>query len=117
MVDVRLAHEFRTATVFINVTGTLPSIAAIEDVPLQTRARGRNMAELLEIIVKLLPNPTEGNPPVFLKGEGADAQDVAAHIGDATALRQLLLPPRRCRGAEGQEAGVRPPVQRVEQLG
>jgi uncharacterized protein involved in outer membrane biogenesis len=40
----------------INVTGTLPSIAAIEDVPLQTRARGRNMAELMEIIGVVIPN-------------------------------------------------------------
>ena len=34
------------------------------------------MAELLDVIVKLLPNPTEANPPDFLNGEGASA---AAH--------------------------------------
>ena len=47
---------------------------------------GAGVAELLEIIVKLLPNPTEGNPPEFLNGEGADAQpmhssfDPKAHV-------------------------------------
>jgi elongation factor G len=39
---------------------------------------GAGVAELLEIIVKLLPNPTEGNPPEFLKGEGADAMPIQA---------------------------------------
>ncbi|MBL8310148.1 MAG: elongation factor G [Burkholderiales bacterium] len=34
---------------------------------------GVGIAELLDIIVKLLPNPTESNPPDFLNGEGADA--------------------------------------------
>ena len=29
--------------------------------------------ELLDIFAKLLPNPTEGNPPLFTKGEGATA--------------------------------------------
>ncbi|MCC7150660.1 MAG: elongation factor G, partial [Rubrivivax sp.] len=31
---------------------------------------GAGVGELLDIIVRLLPNPTEGNPPAFLKGEG-----------------------------------------------
>ncbi len=39
---------------------------------------GAGVAELLDIMVKLLPNPTEGNPPDFLKGEGADAQPMQA---------------------------------------
>ena len=34
---------------------------------------GAGVAELLDIIVKLLPNPLEANPPDFLNGEGADA--------------------------------------------
>ncbi|HOW47780.1 MAG TPA: elongation factor G [Rubrivivax sp.] len=47
---------------------------------------GAGVAELLDVIVKLLPNPTEGNPPDFLNGEGADAQlmhaepDPAKHV-------------------------------------
>jgi elongation factor G len=47
---------------------------------------GAGVAELLEVIVKLLPNPTEGNPPEFLNGEGAAAKpmqatpDAKAHV-------------------------------------
>jgi elongation factor G len=39
---------------------------------------GAGVAELLDVIVKLMPNPTEGNPPQLLKGEGAKAQPVRA---------------------------------------
>jgi elongation factor G len=39
---------------------------------------GAGVAELLEVIDKLLPNPTEGNPPQFLKGEGAEAKPIQA---------------------------------------
>jgi elongation factor G len=37
---------------------------------------GAGVAELLEVIVKLMPNPTEGNAPQLLKGEGEKAQPV-----------------------------------------
>ncbi len=39
---------------------------------------GAGVAELLDVIVKLLPDPTEGNPPLFLKGEGTEAVPLAA---------------------------------------
>ena len=35
---------------------------------------GAGVPELLDVIARLLPDPTESNPPKFLKGEGADAQ-------------------------------------------
>ena len=47
---------------------------------------GAGVAELLDIIVKMLPNPSEGNPPDFLRGEGDAAvpehatPDPAAHV-------------------------------------
>jgi elongation factor G len=47
---------------------------------------GAGVAELLDLIVKLLPNPTEANAPDFLKGEGAEAKpmhatpDAALHV-------------------------------------
>ncbi len=47
---------------------------------------GAGVAELLDIIVRLLPNPAEANPPDFLKGEGAEAvamhsvPDAAQHV-------------------------------------
>lgn len=51
---------------------------------------GAGVAQLLDVMVRLLPDPTEGNPPVFLRGEGASAkplvvrpepdQHVVAHV-------------------------------------
>jgi len=38
---------------------------------------GAGVPELLEVFERLLPNPTEGNPPHFLKGSGELAQRVA----------------------------------------
>jgi elongation factor G len=37
---------------------------------------GAGIGELLQIIARLMPNPTEGNPPPFIKGDGANAQRV-----------------------------------------
>jgi elongation factor G len=36
---------------------------------------GAGVAELLEILVKLAPNPTEGNAPLFFKGSGESATE------------------------------------------
>ncbi len=36
---------------------------------------GAGVQELLDVMVKLLPNPSEGNPPLFYKGEGEAAQE------------------------------------------
>ncbi len=36
---------------------------------------GAGIPELLDIMVKLLPNPAEGNPPLFYRGEGENAQE------------------------------------------
>ncbi|MBS0468615.1 MAG: elongation factor G [Proteobacteria bacterium] len=47
---------------------------------------GAGVAELLDVIAKLLPHPAEGNPPDFLNGEGDAAKpmqaqpDAAAHV-------------------------------------
>ena len=35
---------------------------------------GAGVAELLDVKSRLLPNPSEGNPPDFLNGEGAKAK-------------------------------------------
>jgi len=35
---------------------------------------GAGVAELLDVLVKLAPNPTEGNPPLFTKGDGDNAE-------------------------------------------
>jgi len=52
----RLVAQLRSVGNVIDVSGTLPSLADIEDVPLSTRARGRNMADLLGIIGVVVPN-------------------------------------------------------------
>ncbi|HSI49957.1 MAG TPA: elongation factor G [Ideonella sp.] len=39
---------------------------------------GAGVKELLDVIVRLLPDPTESNPPAFLRGEGEEAQPVQA---------------------------------------
>jgi elongation factor G len=39
---------------------------------------GAGVAELLDIIVRLLPHPGEGNPPAFIEGEGDAARPVTA---------------------------------------
>src|SRR6187551_4075747 len=36
---------------------------------------GAGVGELLDVLVKLAPNPAEGNPPMFTKGEGAAATE------------------------------------------
>jgi elongation factor G len=37
---------------------------------------GAGIPQLLDLIVRLLPNPAEGNPPPFVKGEGKEVQAV-----------------------------------------
>jgi elongation factor G len=37
---------------------------------------GVGIRQLLQIFERLMPNPTEANPPAFLMGEGADAEEV-----------------------------------------
>jgi elongation factor G len=37
---------------------------------------GAGITELLQVFTRLMPNPTEGNPPPFLKGAGDDATRV-----------------------------------------
>ncbi len=39
---------------------------------------GAGVAELLDLAERLLPNPTEGNPPPFMKGSGSAAQPIQA---------------------------------------
>ena len=39
---------------------------------------GAGVSELLDVLAKLAPNPAEGNPPPFLKGEGEQADEFRA---------------------------------------
>lgn len=51
----KLELQARAANNVIDIAGTLPSLADIEGVPLATKARGRNAAELLGIIGVVIP--------------------------------------------------------------
>jgi elongation factor G len=44
---------------------------------------GAGVPELLDIIAKLLPDPTESNPPHFLNGEGEAAKPLAPEVDPA----------------------------------
>ncbi|TWO70894.1 elongation factor G [Caenimonas sedimenti] len=44
---------------------------------------GAGVVELLDVIEKLLPDPTESNPPEFLEGEGAAAKPMQAVVDPA----------------------------------
>src|SRR3546814_5506892 len=43
---------------------------------LTRRSSNLGIPELLEVFERLMPNPTEGNPPTFLKGEGEESREV-----------------------------------------
>jgi elongation factor G len=44
---------------------------------------GAGMQELLQVFERLMPNPTEGNPPPFLKGTGEEARRVPVSVDPA----------------------------------
>jgi hypothetical protein len=51
----QLTLEARAARNVVNVSGTLPSLADFEDVPLSVRARGKDIDDLLAIIGAVVP--------------------------------------------------------------
>ena len=52
---------------------------------------GAGITELLEVFAHLMPNPGEGNPPQFLRGEGADASEVAFALDPAAHVLAHVL--------------------------
>ena len=52
---------------------------------------GAGINQLLKIFERLMPNPMEGNPPIFLKGEGDQAKEVSITIEpDAHAIAHVF---------------------------
>jgi elongation factor G len=52
---------------------------------------GAGINQLLKIFEHLMPNPMEGNPPIFLKGEGDDAIEVVIDVDpDAHAIAHVF---------------------------
>ena len=53
---------------------------------------GVGIRQLLTIFERLMPNPTEANPPAFLKGEGDDAKEVkVVPEADAHAIAHVFM--------------------------
>jgi len=53
---------------------------------------GAGVRQLLSILERLMPNPNEANPPVFLKGEGDDAGEVVARPdADAHVVAHVFM--------------------------
>jgi elongation factor G len=53
---------------------------------------GSGIKQLLNVFERLMPNPMEGNPPRFLKGEGEDAEEVAISPDpDAHAIAHVFM--------------------------
>ncbi|MDJ0794065.1 MAG: elongation factor G [Woeseiaceae bacterium] len=53
---------------------------------------GAGIRQLLQIFERLMPNPTEANPPIFLKGEGPDAEEVSVTPDpDAHAIAHVFM--------------------------
>ena len=89
----KLSARAWAANNVIDVTGTLPSLAEIEGVPLQTVARGRNMAELLEIIGVALPNTRRYSVRAQLvkRGEEYRFTGLAGRFGDSDLAGRLTI--------------------------
>ena len=89
----QLVMQAHAAGNVIDVSGTLPTIADIEGVPLATRARGRNMADLLGIIGVVLPNTRDYRLKAQLvkRGEEYRFTRIAGTFGDSDVAGRLTI--------------------------
>ena len=71
----------------------MPSLADVENVPLQTRARGRNLAELLGIIGVVLPNTRDYSLHAQLVKDGDEYRftHLAGRFGDSDLAGRLTV--------------------------
>ncbi len=77
----------------VDVSGTLPSIAGIEGVPLQTRARGRNLSELLGIIGVVIPNTRSYRLKAQLVQQGQEYRftRMSGMVGESDVAGKLTI--------------------------
>ena len=89
----QLVARARAAGNIIDVTGTLPSIADFENVPLQVRARGSNMTDLLGIIGVVIPNTRDYAVHAQLEkqGEAYRFTRLAGTFGDSDVAGRLTV--------------------------
>jgi uncharacterized protein involved in outer membrane biogenesis len=88
-----LVLRARAAGNVVDVAGTLPSIAAFEDVPLAVRARGRNLATLLEVIGVAIPNTRRYDLRAQLVQDGPDYRftRLRGTFGDSDVAGRLTI--------------------------
>ena len=89
----RLVARAWAANNVIDVAGALPSLAEVENVPLATRARGRNMAELLGIIGVVIPQTRDYRVKAQLvkQGEVYRFTQLAGTFGDSDLAGRLTV--------------------------
>jgi uncharacterized protein involved in outer membrane biogenesis len=77
----------------VDVSGTLPSLAEIENVPLQTRARGRDLSELLGIIGVVLPETRRYalKGQMVKDGEVYRFTNIAGTVGESDVAGKLTV--------------------------
>ncbi|OWK29093.1 AsmA family protein [Sphingomonas mucosissima] len=77
----------------VDVSGTLPSLAEIEKVPLQTRARGRDLSELLGIIGVVLPETRRYalKGRMVKDGEVYRFTNIAGTVGESDVAGRLTV--------------------------
>lgn len=88
-----LVMRARAAGNVIDVAGTLPSLAQIEGVPLAVRARGRNLATLLEIIGVVIPTTRDYRLRAQLVQQGQEYRftRMAGTFGDSDLAGRLTV--------------------------
>jgi uncharacterized protein involved in outer membrane biogenesis len=77
----------------IDVSGTLPSLAEFEDVPLQVRAQGSNLASLLDIIGVMIPQTRDYalRGQMVKDGQAYRFTKMAGHFGNSDLAGTLTI--------------------------
>jgi hypothetical protein len=89
----KLVAQMRAANNVIDIAGTLPSLADIENVPLRTRARGRDMSELLGIIGVVIPQTRRYDVAARLvkSGDRYRFTNMAGRFGQSDVAGRLTI--------------------------
>ncbi|WP_267434608.1 AsmA family protein [Sphingomonas sp. GM_Shp_1] len=88
-----LIARMRAAGNVVDVSGTLPSIAAIENVPLKTRARGKDLSTLLDVIGVVIPRTRtyDLRAQLVKDGEVYRFTRMTGHFGDSDVAGKLTV--------------------------
>ena len=88
-----LIARMRAAGNVVDVSGTLPSIAAIEKVPLKTRARGKDLSTLLDVIGVVIPRTRtyDLRAQLVKDGEAYRFTGMRGRFGDSDVAGKLTV--------------------------